>query len=372
MAVQPKKKKSASKSKTTIKKKPVTKKKAPKRRKSKSKKKGNGKRYMLLFLSMLVILMFIGVGFYLGKKSDEIASVITHEREEGEAITKTLLNDLKNAKKNKLVRLKIKSGKSISHSIKVKKPIKKEELSSTKHFHKIVKPVTKTVVSPVPTKPKLAIIIDDVSKQSQINAIMHTGIKITPSIFPPSELSMTSNHLADRLKHYMIHLPMESGSKQFNSQYKTLLTTFSAQHIAQRVKELRRLFPHAHYVNNHTGSVFTNDYNAMLKLYKALRKEGFVFMDSRTIGSSKVQEIASGFGDRYISRDIFIDNIQDSHYIHEQLRKAVKIAKKKGYAIAIGHPHSVTLHALSSANAILKDVELIYIDELPYTKHKGR
>jgi polysaccharide deacetylase 2 family uncharacterized protein YibQ len=40
------------------------------------------------------------------------------------------------------------------------------------------------------------------------------------------------------------------------------------------------------------------------------------------------------------------------------------MAKKKGYAIAIGHPHKVTMQALASAKEIFKDVELVYIDEL--------
>ncbi len=369
MAVQPKKKKSTSKSKTTIKKKPATKKKTPKRRKSKSKKKGNGKRNILLFLSLLVMLMFVGVGFYLGKNSDEIASAMERGEIEGDYTTKQLLEDLLKVKKAKERKHVTEQKKHLKRPAKelLKKPAPKVKKSVKKvkpPVKKATKPSRNIVLSTHNKRPKLAIIIDDVSKQSQMNAIMRTGIKITPSIFPPSELSMTSNHLADRLKHYMIHLPMESGSKQFNSQYKTLLTRFSTQQIEERVKELRRLFPHAHFVNNHTGSVFTNDYSAMFRLYTTLRKEGFVFIDSRTIGSSKVKRIASTFGDTYVSRDIFIDNIHTIPYIHKQLRKAVSVAKKKGYAIAIGHPHHITMEALSSANDILKDVELIYIDEL--------
>jgi polysaccharide deacetylase 2 family uncharacterized protein YibQ len=51
-------------------------------------------------------------------------------------------------------------------------------------------------------------------------------------------------------------------------------------------------------------------------------------------------------------------------YIHRQLQKAVNMAKKRGYAIAIGHPHKVTMKALTSAADIFNDVELVYIDEL--------
>ena len=157
---------------------------------------------------------------------------------------------------------------------------------------------------------------------------------------------------------------MESGSAQFNRQSKTLRTTFSDEEIEARVKELRKLFPHARYINNHTGSVFTDDYAAMERLYRVLRKEGFFFVDSRTIGSTKVPQITKVCGDTYVARDVFIDNVQSLPHIHKQLQKAVKIAKKRGYAIAIGHPHEKTFEALSSAKEILQDVDLVYIDEL--------
>ena len=211
-------------------------------------------------------------------------------------------------------------------------------------------------------KPKLVIIIDDVHTRAQLSAIQELKLKVTPSIFPPYKISPNSHRLAQGLKHYMIHLPMESRNTQFNTQYKTLKVSFSNKKIVNRVKELRILFPTAKYINNHTGSVFTSDYPSMHFLYKIMKDNGFVFVDSRTVNSTKVREIAHGFGDVYVARDIFIDNEHTVSYIHKQLKKAVSLAKKKGYAVAIGHPHTVTMQALVSAKDIFKEVELVYID----------
>ncbi len=358
MAVQPKKKKSPSKS--TTKKKSTSKKNTAKPRKRKKKNKSNKKRNILIILIVFMMVTFVGFGFYLGKNSDKLSQMIESGEVEGDYTTKKLLEDLSTIKTRPP-----KEKKVIIQKPKVKpKEVKKEKLSKSKPKLEKKHIVSKTALVYRTNRPKLAIVIDDVSKQSHLRAIKKTGVKMTPSIFPPSELSMTSHRLAKGLKHYMIHLPMESGNKQFNSQYKTLLTTFSPRQIANRVHELRTLFPHAKYINNHTGSVYTNDYVAMKRLYEALRQEGFIFIDSRTIGSSKVRKIAHDFGDAYVSRDIFIDNKHTVKYIHKQLKKAVSIAKKKGYAVAIGHPHKVTMQALASANAILKDVELVYIDNL--------
>ncbi|MCD6212643.1 MAG: divergent polysaccharide deacetylase family protein, partial [Sulfurovum sp.] len=211
---------------------------------------------------------------------------------------------------------------------------------------------------------KLVIIIDDVHTQAQINAIKALSMKITPSIFPPYRSAPESHLLARGLKHYMVHLPMESSNVKFNTQYKTLKTSFSKKRIQSRVKEIRTLFPKAKYINNHTGSVFTANYEAMTTLYVALRKEGFVFIDSRTTASSQVRKIAHGFGDAYVARDTFIDNEHTVPAIHKQLIHAVKLAKKNGYAVVIGHPHSTTMEALGSAKIIFKDIDLVYIDEI--------
>ena len=371
MAVQPKKKKTSSKAKSTIKKKPVRKKNAPKRKKRKTKKKSPLKRNVFIFFALIFMVSLVAYGYYLGKKS-EGASVHFSEVFEGESsyTTKQLLDDLSKMKKEKKKQevqkkhlLQTIKKKHKPNVVKVSKKVKPTAQPSQR-IKKIKQPVKKIALIGDAKKPKLVIIIDDVSKRSQLHAIQSVGMKLTPSIFPPSELSMTSNHLAEGLRHYMIHLPMESGSRQFNTQYKTLMHTFSTVQIEERVRELRRLFPHGHYINNHTGSVFTGNGVAMKRLYKALREEGFVFVDSRTTATSKVHGISDSYGDAYVARDIFIDNTHTIGYIHAQLKKAVNIAKRKGYAIAIGHPHHITMQALASANEILKDVELIYIDEL--------
>lgn len=336
-----------------------------KRRRRKTTKKSTFKKSIFVVLGVFLMISMVAFGYFLGQNDmlnghTPIAQTYkTHETDS----KKKLLEDLSKVKtkkpqeKKELPAKKVPKSKT-STELMIQESVQKETIVQKQEVPRV------KIQTDVMTKPKLAIIIDDVSTRSQLNKIEATGIKMTPSIFPPSKLSMTSHTLATGLQHYMIHLPMESGSAQFNTQYKTLITTFSKEEIEARVKELRTLFPNASYINNHTGSVFTDDYHAMDTLYTALRNEGFVFVDSRTIGSTKVPKIAEEFGDAYVARDIFIDNEHNVPYIHKQLQKAVKMAKKKGYAIAIGHPHKMTIKALSSAGSIFQDVELVYIDEL--------
>lgn len=336
-------------------KKPTPKKKTPikKRIRKKSKKASSLKKNIFIVLGVFLLIAMVSFGYFLGQNN-----TVKNEKTQSKKVETS-----KNKPAKEKVIVKTKKPVPIEKKVVEKKvyPEIKKETSVEKIK---VKTPKKVVLSYKGTKPKLVIIIDDVHTRRQINAIQSLGLKVTPSIFPPYQQATKSHLLARGVEHYMIHLPMESSSKQFNTQTKTLMTYFSKTQIENRVKELRQLFPTAHYINNHTGSVYTDNYKAMNALYRALRKEGFLFVDSRTIGSSKVSKITGQFGDAYIARDIFIDNEHNVPYIHKQLKKAVGIAKKNGYAIAIGHPHKVTMKALASANPILNDVELVYIDEI--------
>ena|GEM_PF-1326408 len=235
------------------------------------------------------------------------------------------------------------------------------------------KEANETAISPAGhgKKPELVLIIDDISQARQLKELRSLPLRITPSIFPPSRISGRSHLLARGLKHFMIHLPMESATAKMNLFTKTLFVHDSPETVEKRVEEIRRLFPEGRYVNNHTGSVFTSDYRAMHRLYGDLKKNGFIFLDSRTSGKSTVRRVARSYGDPYLSRDVFLDNVLDRGKILGQLRRAVSIARKRGYAIAIGHPHHATFEALRHAGAILSQVKTVYFDDF-YREHYGR
>ena len=69
-------------------------------------------------------------------------------------------------------------------------------------------------------------------------------------------------------------------------------------------------------------------------------------------------------GKRYIGRDVFLDHTMDVAYVKGQIREAVKVAKSRGYAIAIGHPHPNTIEALRESKDILNQVDLVQINKI--------
>lgn len=213
-------------------------------------------------------------------------------------------------------------------------------------------------------KPKIAIVIDDVTMTSQVKNLQSIDYKVNMSFMPPTKAHPNSAKIAQNLPFYMIHFPMQANSFKFE-EANTLHIGDSYEKIEQRVKAIREFYPQAVFTNNHTGSKFTSDHDSMDKLFKALKKYNFSFLDSRTTAKTVAKEYATKYGVPFLARNIFLDNELKYDYIQGQLKKAIAIAKKSGYSIAIGHPHSITVQVLRESKELLKDLDVVYINELP-------
>lgn len=212
-------------------------------------------------------------------------------------------------------------------------------------------------------KPRLAIIIDDVAFAHQTRLIKEIPYKITPSFFPPTENHPDTVSLSQKFPFAMVHLPLEALSHS-RPEVNTLRIGHSKEFMQKRIKSLIKLFPNSQYYNNHTGSKFTANYRAMSLLMDVMIEEGIIFVDSRTTANTAVPKIAQEKNIKLLSRDIFLDNSIDKNAIKKQLSKAVKVAKRHGYALAIGHPHRNTLQVLKESKSLLNEVELVYVKDI--------
>ena len=116
--------------------------------------------------------------------------------------------------------------------------------------------------------------------------------------------------------------------------------------LAVTMRRAIRSVPYISGVNNHMGSVLTQNKRAMTALMKELQGYPLYFVDSRTTSLSIAHQTASHHRIPALNRDIFLDNDINTPYIHQQFRKLVAIARKNGTAIAIGHPYQETVSYL--------------------------
>ena len=280
------------------------------------------------------------------------------------------LEEIKEEKKKEQVKTETLPTDTAPKIEKEKKEVKDEikKSPSTYNDKDYISPKKDSYIFDNKSKPKIAIILDDVSTTAEKEKILNIGYKITMAFLPPTKGHPNSAKIALGLPFYMIHFPMQASSAFKGAEEFTLHVGDSYEKIEKRVAQLREWYPNAIYTNNHTGSVFTENEEAMDRLLKALKKYNFIFVDSRTSAKSVAKKYALKYDMPYIVRNTFIDNDRSYGAIQSQLKKSIEIAKKTGYAIAIGHPHDITIKVLRESKHLLKDVEPIYVNQLPYLK----
>ena len=297
--------------------------------------------------------------FYAGK-NDAKTEIKAEQNKSAEAN----LSIKENLKHSEILKPEPTKKSEVEPSKKDKKQIysEKSQKEGTKKDDFAVVPFTPN--SSVKGRAKLVLIIDDVATFEHASMIKSLGLKITPSIFPATKTHPDTPNIARSFEFYMIHLPMQA--KHFDSpEIGTLTINESFESMHEKIKKIRKDFPRAKYTNNHTGSRFTSDYDAMDKAYRALIEQGFIFVDSKTIAQTAVARAAKKYNQPYISRDIFLDDDPSASAVRRELVAAVNLAKKRGYAIAIGHPKKNTIAVIKeSKNNILKDVEVVYLKDI--------
>ena len=136
--------------------------------------------------------------------------------------------------------------------------------------------------------------------------------------------------------------------------------------LQARVRWAMARVPEAVGLNNHMGSRFTADPRAMRVALGALAGHDPLFLDSLTTGESRGRAVADGLGLRTLQRDIFLDHVLAPADIAARLEETEALARSRGWAVAIGHPHPETLDALEAwiEGARARGIEFVTVTAL--------
>lgn len=195
---------------------------------------------------------------------------------------------------------------------------------------------------------RVAIVIDDVGYDDKVfRKFIELGVPVTFSILPGERYSKYIAREARQLKYeVMLHLPMEPHGSWSNPGNHAILSRMSREEMLRQLSQDLDAVPYVSGVNNHMGSLLTEDSNAMRVILEEIHKRGLFFLDSRTSPRTVAYSVAKSIGIRSESRDVFLDNKADIGYIKGQIDTAIRIAKKHGEATAIGHAKLMTVAAL--------------------------
>ncbi len=223
-------------------------------------------------------------------------------------------------------------------------------------------------------KPMIAIVIDDMGvdrKRSNRMAALHGPL--TLSWLPYArDLQVQARAARANGHELMLHMPMEPSVKA-DPGPNALLVSLDRGEIVKRVRGALDSFDGYVGVNNHMGSRFTADRAALAPVLAELHRRGLLWLDSRTTPNSAGIGLARELKMPWIGRDIFLDNQDTVAAVKAQLAKTEQVARRQGYAVAIGHPHDATIDALASW---MPDVQkrgfvLVPVSTLVRMRHTG-
>lgn len=221
---------------------------------------------------------------------------------------------------------------------------------------------------------KIAIVIDDVGLSYNTSmSITEIGGPLTLAFLPYAELLPEQTQALKSVGHeLMVHLPMEPKVESADPGPNALLTDLDIAEFERRIEWNLNRFGDFVGVNNHMGSRLTEHPALMVRVMVHLRRNGYLFLDSLTSPNSVAARAAQATGVPHVSRDIFLDNERDMAAIMQQLTETEEIARRRGYAIAIGHPYPETLKALEFWIAGLqsKNISLVPLSQIVAEREK--
>jgi uncharacterized protein len=215
---------------------------------------------------------------------------------------------------------------------------------------------------------KLAIILDDLGNDRRVaEEIFDLPYPLTISVLPNHEHSREIAQEAERRGYQvMLHLPMQAVSTE-KPEAQELRPGMPAREVSKLVNQFLQDIPGAVGVNNHQGSEATSDPALMRELMPVLRDQHLFYIDSRTTAATVAYETAQGSRVPSAFRNVpFLDDVAEVGAVRKQLGLALRGAREKGEAVAIGHPHPATLQALREVlpNAQSEGVRLAFASDL--------
>lgn len=205
-------------------------------------------------------------------------------------------------------------------------------------------------MAPSAGQPLIAIVIDDMGLdlRRSARAIKLPG-PLTLSFLPYGrDLPQQTATAHGKGHELMVHVSMQPEGTGNNPGPNALTVDLTPEEIKNRLDWALAAFPGYVGINNHMGSRFTANRAGMAAVMAELKARGLLFLDSRTGQNSVGMSTAAAYEVPHAARHVFLDNEISAAEVTRQLAETERIARQAGFAVAIGHPHDVTLAALEA------------------------
>lgn len=222
--------------------------------------------------------------------------------------------------------------------------------------------------APRPKKTRVALVIDDLGYHMEpVKRLLALHLPVTFSLLPYStHADKIASLAAKQGREILVHLPMEPKSyPRLKPGPGALLTSMTPARLTQITKGDLASVPGAVGANNHMGSRFTEDKEALRPVLLELKKHGLFFVDSLTSPRSQAFPLAQELGLLAGRRDIFLDHDHSPKAIKRGLERLLRLNNGCNGYIVIAHPHDSTLEALEAYRGrLMEKLELVPVSAL--------
>lgn len=216
---------------------------------------------------------------------------------------------------------------------------------------------------------RLAIVIDDLGEASaRLDAFHPISGHLTMSVLPRLPNSMKDVQGVVQMKQeLLLHQPMEPLASDLDPGPGAIYGWMGKEEVEGILQENISFFPPALVgMNNHMGSLITQDDEIIAWVLDYLQEQGLFFLDSSTAAESVVPALARQRGMPTLTNHLFLDNVDEYQYIKEMLQRAGWMALERGYLIAIGHARVNTAWAIQASIPFFEaqGIQLVHLSSL--------
>lgn len=216
----------------------------------------------------------------------------------------------------------------------------KTSVSSGGDSNKNAESLIPYAIPPAKNNATLIFVIDDAGYNvANVKAYAALPFPITIAVLPKLAHSKDAAYVVRaNKKELILHQPMQSTNLKLNPGPGAITPDMTSTEIAAIVKEnLDEIGPEVKGLNNHEGSLITEDLSRIGTVLDVAKERKIYFLDSRTTVQTKAPQAASSRSMSIKERDVFIDDIVSREEMLAQIYRGLDIANKNGKVIMIGH-----------------------------------
>lgn len=200
-------------------------------------------------------------------------------------------------------------------------------------------------IPPAVNHARLVFVFDDAGQNTlQLEKYVTLPFPVTIAVLPGLKYSKAC---ADRVRasadEVMLHQPMQAVDLTINPGPGAVTPEMQSSRITALVKKNIAEIGPVSGVNNHEGSLISEDEIKIGAVMQAAKEAGVFFLDSRTTSQTRVPQASMELGIPYYERNIFLDNSRNRTEIIKQIMRGLDIANTKGAVIMIGHVWSADI-----------------------------